>query len=269
MAESTRGDVTIESDMRRPTQEMVFSPDGKMLACAEDHNRVLVYEVATGKPRRELRGHQAAVRALAWSADGRFLVSGSMDATALVWDVTGHSLSWRRQTADPSSGVLEARWKALAEDDAHGGALAVGFLMGAPRQTVAFVKEHLRPVPRTDAAQIEGLIAGLDQEEFAARERASHELEKLDTVAETAMRKALAGRPSAEVRRRVENLLARLEAAPSGEWLRALRAIELLEYFATPEARASLKDLAEGAPEGRLTQETKAALERLDRRPLP
>jgi hypothetical protein len=67
----------------------------------------------------------------------------------------------------------------------------------------------------------------------------------------------------------VENLLARLEAAPSGEWLRALRAIELLEYFATPEARASLEGLAEGAPEARLTQEAKAALERLERRPAP
>jgi hypothetical protein len=248
---------------------MVFSPDGKTLACAEDHNRILVYEVATGKPRRELRGHQAAVRALAWSADGRFLVSGGMDATALVWDVTGHGRAWRRQTADPSPGELEARWKALGEDDASGGALGVGSLMGAPRQTVAFVKEHLRPVPRTDAARIEGLIAGLDQEDFAARERASRELEKLDTVAAAALSKALAGRPSAEVRRRVENLLARLEAAPSGEWLRALRAIELLDYFATPEARASLEELAEGAPEARLTQEAKGALERLDRRPAP
>jgi hypothetical protein len=45
-----------------------------------------------------------------------------------------------------------------------------------------------------------------------------------------------------------------------------LRALEVLEHIATPEAQQVLKTLATGAPEARLTQEAKASLARLARR---
>jgi hypothetical protein len=45
--------------------------------------------------------------------------------------------------------------------------------------------------------------------------------------------------------------------------LRACRAIELLERLATPEARALLEKLAEGAPGAFVTVSAQAALERL------
>jgi hypothetical protein len=48
--------------------------------------------------------------------------------------------------------------------------------------------------------------------------------------------------------------------------LRSLRAVEVLEHIATPEARDVLRTLAQGASEVRLTREAKAALERLERR---
>ena len=85
--------------------------------------------------------------------------------------------------------------------------------------------------------------------------------------AEPALRKALDGQPSPEVRRRVRQLLNKLAAVPSGERLRALRALEALEQIGTPPAREALEALARGAPEARLTQEAKASLERVARRP--
>ena len=45
-----------------------------------------------------------------------------------------------------------------------------------------------------------------------------------------------------------------------------MRAVAVLEDIANPEARELLQKLAEGAPEGRLTQEAKASLERLAKR---
>jgi hypothetical protein len=74
---------------------------------------------------------------------------------------------------------------------------------------------------------------------------------------------------SPEVRRRVQHLLESLEAplVRPGPTLRDLRAVQLLERCGTRGATRNLESLAEGAPEARLTQEAKAALERLAQRP--
>ena len=45
--------------------------------------------------------------------------------------------------------------------------------------------------------------------------------------------------------------------------MKLLRAVEVLERSRTPEAKALLERLSAGAPEARLTQDAKAALERL------
>ena len=45
--------------------------------------------------------------------------------------------------------------------------------------------------------------------------------------------------------------------------LRALRAVEVLEYIGTTEAKKLLMALAQGAAEARLTREAKASLKRL------
>ena len=76
----------------------------------------------------------------------------------------------------------------------------------------------------------------------------------------------LARAPSAEVKRRAEWLLAKLdEGTPSPEAVRDLRAVEVLEAIGTSDARRVLEGLAKGAPQARLTVETKRALDRLPR----
>ncbi len=84
------------------------------------------------------------------------------------------------------------------------------------------------------------------------------------------MREALAKKPPLEVRRRIERILARLEApaVPPAEVLRQLRAAAALEWAGTPASRRHLKTLAGGAPAARLTREAGSALDRLSRRPV-
>jgi hypothetical protein len=84
---------------------------------------------------------------------------------------------------------------------------------------------------------------------------------------EPELRRALEGSEDPEVRRRVNALLESIphfETRP--EHLRALRAVEVLEYFRTPEARQALVELAKGASQSRLTREAKAALGRWQQR---
>ena len=86
---------------------------------------------------------------------------------------------------------------------------------------------------------------------------------------EPALKKALKTTSSTEVRAQVGRLLAWLLAereGASGAWLRPLRAVEALEYAGTAEARDLLAKLSGGAPEARLTWESKASLNRLTRR---
>ena len=72
------------------TQEwtcLAFSPAGGLLAAATAHDfDVVLYDLKTGR-RRTMSGHKAPVLCLAFSADGKTLVSGGMDQTAKLWDV--------------------------------------------------------------------------------------------------------------------------------------------------------------------------------------
>jgi RNA polymerase sigma factor (sigma-70 family) len=67
-----------------------FSPDSKTLATGCHHDyAVYLRDAVSGKQLARLDGHRGAITALAFAADGRTLISGSADSTALVWDVSG------------------------------------------------------------------------------------------------------------------------------------------------------------------------------------
>jgi WD40 repeat protein len=64
---------------------LVLSPDGKTLVGAGDSPNLRLWEVATGKPAGEWKGHADWVLCLCYSADGKQLISGGYEG-ALLWD---------------------------------------------------------------------------------------------------------------------------------------------------------------------------------------
>src|SRR5262249_4556906 len=133
---------------------------------------------------------------------------------------------------------------------------------------VAFLKTRLFPVPSPDAAlarRATQFVEELNADAFDARQKATVELEKLGAAAVPALRKALASRPSLEGRPRVEQILAGCERKGAPLQLRNSRALEALELIATPAARELLRSLAQGEATARLTQEARAARQRLGR----
>jgi hypothetical protein len=74
----------------------------------------------------------------------------------------------------------------------------------------------------------------------------------------------VAGKPTLEQRIRADKLLARLgEPLTDADKLRSLRAVEILELLATPEAVAVLQTLASGADIAHVTREARAVLRRM------
>src|SRR5262249_14935920 len=155
----------------------------------------------------------------------------------------------------------------VAGPDAKKADRSFGSLTADPKQAVPFIGEHLRDLAASDPKRIPKLIADLDSQSFETREAAEKKLEALNKLAEPALREAIAGRVSLEVRRRSERLLEKREASiKSAQVLQVLRAIEALERIGTAAAQRALRDFARRTSEAYFQQEAEAALDRLGKR---
>jgi RNA polymerase sigma factor (sigma-70 family) len=248
--------------LKGTARALAFSRDNRTLAAGEG-SAVRFWDVGRGEALCRLTGHQGDVQGLAFGPGGRVLVTASADSTALVWDMTRFTA--RPQPAELAADQAEALWNDLASDDAARAYRAVLALAAAPKTAVALLGERLKPVAPADARRVAKLIADLDSDSFEVREKAAAELAPIAEQASDALRKSLEGSPSAEVRRRVGDLLEPSEpgARQSPEVLRRVRAVEALELSAAPEARRVLQELTRGVAGARLTREARAALDRL------
>jgi WD40 repeat protein len=253
--------------LARAGHPLAFSPDGKLLAASPESDKLWLFSTVTGRLCGELPGHAGGVECCAFSPDGSRLASGGTDQTVLLWDVSRLRPDRTPGPVDATRENAERLWGELG-DDADRAYRAVAILASIPERSVPLLREHLKPVPKA-AVDIEQGIKDLDSDDFAVRERARKALEKAGELARPALRRALAGQPSLELRRRAKELLDRVDAAAlSPERVRLVRALAVLERIGSKEAGQVLRRLAEGAPEAFLTEEAKASVQRLRRRGL-
>jgi WD40 repeat protein len=252
---------------------LAFSPDGSGLATS-DKKALRLWDLATGELVRKHLWQKEMIDSpktypapnIAFMPDGQTVATGMRDGSVLLWDMARPKTPAKGITKNLEEAGFEKLWADLGSEDASIAYRAAMRASQSPPQAVQALKNRLKAADPLDADRVKSLLAELDSNEFATREKAVQELVKLGGEVEPDLRQALEGMPSEEVRRRIQAILETPRPVPSGETLRVLRAIYILYRLGTPEACDVLKSIASGPLGARQTREAKEALERISRR---
>lgn len=247
-------------------RNVVFSPNGSMIAAESSDGVVDVWESSTGQRRRRFLGHRSYQTTLCFSPDGVRLATGSRDTTILIWDVFGLWTGAAPAIAPLTDKELPALWERLREADAEQACRIMGRLMRYPAVCAPFLKRRLLSRKEIEIARLRAWIADLDDDDFHKRETASKELAKHLPAAEPLLKERLANKPSLEMRRRIEHLLSLLESHTlSPETIRDLRALEVLERSGSAAIDDMARELTEGNHDPHIIAAVKSARQRLRR----
>jgi WD40 repeat protein len=234
-----------------------FGPGGIWLASAGDRT-VKVWDPPTGTELLKFEGHTSRAHMAKFAADGRTLLSSSMDLTGYIWQV------------EPELGEKDRRTTEQLWDDLNGepaAAFRAVWLAARDPKAPAFFGQKLPSPPKLDAERFAKLVKELDGEEFQAREAAEKELAKFGAAAFGLARKARAASESPEVRTRLDRVMKGwTENVLAPEVWRRKRAIVAMELAGTEDARKLLQRLAADAPGTMLSDDAALALKRLEAR---
>jgi WD40 repeat protein len=226
-----------------------LSPDGKTFAEGSADFKapaLRLWDTTTGEQVGRLGVSPGVViSALAFSPDGQTLAAGGRDTAILLWDL--------------ERARLVSLWSRLGRGDAAEAARAARLLEADPKGAVPFLKEQLLSAVALEAPYARP-IADLGSEKFEVREAGSRRLAAAGPAAELALRLALEGSPSPEVRRRAAEVLAKMSAPQEAEVQHLVAALDgperteayrkllALDRSAEPALRRALDRL--GAPRG-------------------
>jgi hypothetical protein len=242
---------------------LAISPDGKTIAVDCVDRQIRLFEVVSGGLRHTLKaGNPSMVTVgVKFCSGGRLLRPG--------WQGTGrvNAVRWLAPAAPGRLKPEELRelWVALGSKDAATGFAAAVKLLGNPEQAVTLLSRLPRIEAVTDK-QLAKWIAGLDDDDPDVRLRSTEELQLAGAAAEKALRAVLGNPPSLEVKKRASALLANLTPLRP-ERLRFLRAVEMLDALGNAEAQKQLERLAKGRAAVEETEDARAALARVRKRP--
>lgn len=237
---------------------LCFSHDGRLLAWVNDRKKIYVLDVRTGALAGPFTGHDDAITGLTFTIDDRSLASSSGDCTILVWDVSSKLI-----LSSVPECHADADWQALKGENAETALIAMRALAASPATALKLAREHFKAAEPVDPQWVAARLRGLDNRRFAERERATRELEDRGDRVAPALVNFLAGTPSLEARTRAARILEDVRGRPAaGQAAQFLRALEVLEWIGTAQARKLVEILAQGAEGVSFTEAAKSSLER-------
>jgi WD40 repeat protein len=179
---------------------IAFSPDGKRLLTASGRVARL-WDAASGKKLREIDPAGFHVSSVAFSADGRGILTGGYDGSVRVWDADNGKARMRFQGPGGVNGLaLHASRHLLA-------------IWGSGR-SISLYDINPGPPDAATAKRIKELITRLDDDRYTVRETASRDLRAVGFIAEAALREALEKSSAAEVRIRARVIRQALLSEP-------------------------------------------------------
>ena len=173
-----------------------------------------------------------------------------------MWDLFGRYS--RKPTPQPDPKTVASWWDELGSLDASMADKTMRTMASRPAEAIQLLQEKLAS-PVVNAAAIDALILQLGDRDFATREAATKSLLQIP-AAEKKLAAVADASDSVEVRNRAELVLDKLRRSAGLPWDRA---IEVLIWIGTAEAKKLLADLAKG-PDERLGRDAADALQRLN-----
>ncbi len=257
-----------EVGMKSRLRAVAMSNDHRFVAVvAEAGKSIGIWETASGTLRGELTGHTGPVVDVAFSPDGRQLASSSEDTTILIWDLN-RPLQPCKCKDRLTREELIAQWQMLSQPDATKADVAIWGLVNAPADSLAFLRQHLRPAAQPDGKRVAALLATLDNDDFDTRKAALTELDQYGERVLEELQTAAGQRNSLDKQYLLKELLQkarrRAELFGTPENLVEWRAVEVLERIASDDARQYLRELSRGVPSATLTVAARAVLSRLE-----
>ena len=139
----------------------VFSPDDRFVAtCALDRT-IRIFDL-TGHCRKVLRGHTGNIISLAWSHDGKRLVSSSVDGTVREWSATkGTELRCNTLDVRTDTLVIDREGIILAGDDK-------GRIVVIQKGKLSYVQAHQAGIKKIAYDEVSKILVTLSYDRMIA-----------------------------------------------------------------------------------------------------
>jgi transcription initiation factor TFIID subunit 5 len=109
------------------------SPTGRVLASADDHGIINLWDLASGRLIKRMKGHdRGGIWSLSWNVEGTLLLSGGCDGTVRLWDTV--KLDNLSQGKVVGEGGMGTRVDGTGNTSAAGGASTVSAATGGKKK---------------------------------------------------------------------------------------------------------------------------------------